>query len=125
MAASLRDNRKKKHTPIVEAKKKYKSYLVNHAKQERAAKNREKIQSKPKKQYRELPLDDYDNIENHFKNFSYKLREAKYRYLKRLEKTIRDQELDRMCYNNRIMREQKQDEEKRISKELQRINNEH
>ena len=109
LMASMRDNRKKKNTSIVEAKNKYKSYLLNHAKQERAAKNREKYQYKPKKQYRELPLEDYEKIQNHFKNFSYKLREAKYCYLKRLEKTIRDQEIDRMCYNNRILRENKKE----------------
>lgn len=92
LTASMRDNRKKKTDHIVQAKNKYKSYLINHAKQERAAKNREKIaNSRRKKQYRELPYDDYDAIDNHFKNFSYKLREAKYRYLKRLEKTIHAQ----------------------------------
>ncbi len=38
--ASLRDNRKVKNQQIIDSKNKYKSYLINYAKQNKAAKNR-------------------------------------------------------------------------------------
>lgn len=54
--ASIRDNRKKKNEEITEAKNKYKSYLINHKKQTRAAKNRKNLQKPPKLPSRQLPL---------------------------------------------------------------------
>lgn len=44
--ASLRDNRKNKNQQIIEAKNKYKSYLINFAKQNKAAKNREALRKR-------------------------------------------------------------------------------
>ena len=82
--ASIRDNRKKKNEEITEAKKKYKSYLVNYKKQTRAAKNRKNLRKKPKPVERELPLEDFQNIENFFESFNYKFRDQKYCYLKRM-----------------------------------------
>jgi hypothetical protein len=52
-----------------------------------------------------LPLEDFENISSLFKSFEYKLRDQKYCYLKRVEKIIKSQEVDRMCYMNRLEQE--------------------
>jgi hypothetical protein len=65
MVASGRDNRKIKNEEIIEAKNKYKAYLTNYAKQNRAAKNRDTL-AKVRTSHEVAPKFATDNI---FKSF--------------------------------------------------------
>jgi hypothetical protein len=85
--ASFRDNRKHSLQDITNAKHKYSHYLKNYKKENVASINRQSYLDAKKgenKSLKELPISDFNNIDNFFASFAYKLRDQKYSYLKKM-----------------------------------------